>query len=137
MSDQTPQQEATGRRGPILFGLMALGVLAPHVYALIVTFLTSLAAPPILFVRLILWGGAVFFLYLGYLGVRWLILAGVVLGASTLAWESVSSLKAGFPVAAADFAALALAQIAGAALLFGSRTLRDWLAARRLRQVRR
>jgi hypothetical protein len=100
-----------------------------------VNVLTSPGTPPILFVRLLLWGGAVCLVYLGYFGVRWLLLAGVVLGASTLGWEAVKTLEAGYPVAAADFAALALAQIGGAVLLFASRTLRDWLAALRVRRI--
>lgn len=135
MAENTPQQGKTDRRGPILFGLMALGVLLPHVYAPIVAFMTGLPLAPILFVRLVVWGGAVLFLYLGYLGARWLILAGVVLGASTLLWQAVSSYQAGYPVAAADFAVLALAQAGGAALLFGSGTLRDWLKARRSKRA--
>ncbi len=135
MPEETPQKGKADRRGSILFGLMALGVLAPHIFGLAVNLSTGAAAPPILFFRLILWGGAVYFLYLGYLGVRWLVLAGVVLGASALGWQALAMLKAGYPVPAADFAALALAQVGGGALLFGSRTLRDWLAARRTRRV--
>jgi hypothetical protein len=137
MPEQTPQQHKADRRGPILFGLMAFGVLAPHVFGVAVNLSTGAAAPPIQFVRLILWGGAVGLLYLGYLGARWLILVGVVLGAATLGWQAVAMVQAGYPVPAADFAALALAQVGGAALLFGSRTLRDWLAERRARRVGR
>jgi hypothetical protein len=137
MPEQTPQPQQADRRGPILFGLMAFGVLAPHVFGLAVSLWNGGAAPPIQFVRPILWGVAVFLLYLGYLGVRWLILAGVVLGAATLGWQAAAMLQAGYPVAAADFAALALAQIGGGALLFGSRTLRDWLAAQRARRLGR
>ncbi len=122
------------RRGPILFGVMAICVLAPHIFGLVVNLWTSSAAPAILFGRLFLWGGAVYFLYLGYLGVRWLVLAGVVLGASTLGWQAVAMLNAGYPVPAADYAALALAQVGAVAVLFGSRTLSDWLKARQSRR---
>lgn len=135
MLERPPQQEKRDRRGPILFGLMAVGVLLPHVYAPIVALTTGLPLAPVLFVRLVLWGGAVLFLYLGYLGARWLILAGVVLGASTLLWQAVSAFQAGYPVAAADFAVLALAQIGGAALLFASGRLRAWLKARRSKRI--
>jgi hypothetical protein len=135
MLPDTPQPEKPDRRGPILFGLMAGGVLAPHVFALVAGVLASAGTPPILFVRLILWGGSVFVLYLGYLGIRWLILASVVLGASTLGLEAVRTLQAGYPVPAAEFAALALAQVGGAALLFGSRSVHDWLVARRARRA--
>jgi hypothetical protein len=136
MPVKTPERGATDRHGPILFGLMAVGLLLPHLYAFLVSFLTSPLTPPILYGRPILWGAIVYFLYLGYPGVRWLVLAGVVLGASTLGWQAMTVMQAGYPLPAAGFAALALAQVAGAALLFGSRTLREWLLARRSKRLR-
>ena len=135
MPENTPQQGKTNRHGPILFGLMAFGVLVPHGYPLLLNLVTGPAMPPILLLRLLVWGGIVYFLYLGYLGARWLILAGVALGAFTFGWEAVSVMRLGYTVPAATFAALALAQVGGAALLFGSGALRDWLAARRARRV--
>lgn len=135
MPENTPRQGKIDRRGPILFGLMAVGVLLPHVYAPIVAFMAGLPLAPVLILRLLLWGGALLFLYLGYLGARWVVLAGAVLGAGTLAWQAVISFRAGYAVAAADFAVLALAQVGGAALLFGSGALRAWLKTRYLKRI--
>lgn len=135
MQRDAPGKGKIDRSGPVLFGLMAFCVLVPHIFGLAVNLVTSPGTPSILFGRLILWGGALYFLYLGYLGVRWLILAGVILGVFTLGWQALKMMQAGYTVPAADFAALALAQIAGAALLFGSRTLHNWLVARRARRV--
>ena len=109
MPEDTPQQGKTDRHGPILFGLMAFGVLVPHGYPLLLDLATGPEMPPILFLRLLVWGGIVYLLYLGFLGARWLILASVALGAFTFGWEAVSVLRLGYTVTAAPFAALALA----------------------------
>jgi len=135
MQPDAPEEGRTDRRGPILFGLMAVGVLAPHVFGLIVTVLTAPATPPLFYGRLILWGAMIVLLYMGYLWTRWVILVGVILGASTLTWQALSALQAGYAVPAADFAALGLVQVTAGGLLFGSRSLRDWLHARRARRV--
>lgn len=131
MQPDTPLGGKTDRRGPILFGLMAVCVLAPHIFGLVVTLLNAPTAPPLFYGRLILWGAFVTLLYLGYLWARWVILVGIVLGATTLGWQALAAMQAGYTVPAADFAALALAQVTAGGLLFGSRTLRDWLRARR------
>jgi len=135
MGPDVPEGGKTDRRGPILFGLMAVGVLAPHVFGLVVTLLSAAAVPPLLYGRLIFWGALVYLLGRGYLWIRWVIVFGVVLGASTLGLQAVRALQEGYRLPAADFAVLALGQVAAAALLFGSGSLRDWLKARRSRRV--
>jgi hypothetical protein len=135
MEADVPEGGKTDRRGPILFGLTAVGVLAPHVFGLVVTLLNAPAAPLLVYGRLILWGALLYLLGRGYLWIRWVVLVGVVLGASTLGLQAVRALQAGYRLPAADFAVLALAQVGAAALLFGSRSLRDWLKARRSRRV--
>jgi len=135
MEPDVPEGGKTDRRGPILFGLMTVGVLAPHLFGLVVTLLSAAAAPPLFYGRLILWGALVYLLGRGYLWIRWVILFGVVVATSTLGLQAVRALQEGYRLPAADFAVLALGQVSAAALLFGSRSLRDWLKARRSRRI--